>query len=138
MTRFVLSRIKHSRRSPWAEEFLVRWELETCTFREALKQYKLDFDPTLITSLEVGVPSYTLQAFVIAKHSNRNNGAPSADHPFPHLALCCFPLLRKIRSTFEPSRMVLERLTLSWQRKHNPRRRLAVRMASSHARLPLN
>ena len=62
-------RIKYGRRSSWVEEFLVRWEPETCTFDKALEQYRLGFDIASITiaCLEDQVPSHTLQPFVTAK-----------------------------------------------------------------------
>jgi hypothetical protein len=44
-------RIKHGRRTTRVEEFLVRQEPETCTFSDAICQYRLGFDITLITTI---------------------------------------------------------------------------------------
>jgi hypothetical protein len=45
-------RIKHDRRHTCVEEFLVRWEPETCTFGEVLEKYRLGFNISSITSVE--------------------------------------------------------------------------------------
>jgi hypothetical protein len=58
--------IKHGRRYTWVEEFLVRCEPETCTFGEALKQYRLGFDITSISRR-----SHSLESFVATKRPNR-------------------------------------------------------------------
>jgi hypothetical protein len=45
-------RIKHGCRYTWVKKFIVRWDPETCTFGEALDQYRLGFDIGSITSLD--------------------------------------------------------------------------------------
>ncbi len=64
-------RIKHGRRSTWIEEFLVRWEPETCTFEEALEQYRIGFHISSIISLEENVPSQSLAHLVSTKRLAR-------------------------------------------------------------------
>jgi hypothetical protein len=49
----------------------VQWEQETCTLRKALKQHRVGFDLTSITSLDDEIPSHTLQPFVTAKLSSK-------------------------------------------------------------------
>ena len=63
--------INHGRGSTWIEESLVRWEPKTCTFGDALDQYRLGFDIVSITSLEENIPSHSLQPFVSAKRLDR-------------------------------------------------------------------
>ena len=59
--------ICYHRRSTWVEEFLVQWELETCTLGEALEQCRLGIDITSITNLDDLIPSQDLRHFVATK-----------------------------------------------------------------------
>ncbi len=79
-------RIKNGRRYTWVDEFLVRWEPETCTFGEALEQYRLGFDTVSITSMEDYIQSHTLHPFVKAKRLDR---AQRRTLRRPHLAARC-------------------------------------------------
>ena len=71
LARSIPKRRKHGRRSTWLEEFLVRWEPETCTFGNTLEQYRLGFDILSITYLEENIPSHSLQPFVSEKRLNK-------------------------------------------------------------------
>ena len=73
-------RIRYGRRSTWIEEFLVRWEPETCTFGDALEQYRLGFDIVTITSLEKNIPFHSLQPFVSAKRLDRAPATAATNH----------------------------------------------------------
>jgi hypothetical protein len=64
-------RVRHGRRSSWAEEFLVQRAPEYCTFGEALEQYCLEFDIESITMLESTVPSQDLLPFVAIKRPTK-------------------------------------------------------------------
>ena len=79
-------RIKHGRRCTWVEELLVRWEPETCTFGDALDQYRLGFDIWSIASLEENIPSHSLQHYVSAK---RLDQAQRCVLRRPHLTTRC-------------------------------------------------
>jgi hypothetical protein len=92
-------RVKHGRRSTRVEEFLVRWEPETCTFGEEQEQYRLGFDIVSINNLEEHVPSHFLQPVVAAKRLDKAQRRALRRRPSLRYTLCNLSPLRKALST---------------------------------------